>query len=213
MDVKRGGQMDWAGLRDKISKQGMRNSNVLAIAPTATISNIMGSSPCIEPLFKNLFTKSNLSGSFIVLNQSLVRDLKKHNLWNGDMIDQLKYNDGELTNIAEIPDELKKKYQTAFGVLYEYIIDAAARRQKWIDQSQSVNLFLAEPKPAVISKMYLSAWRKGLKTTYYLRTQSASNIEKATVTTRKASDPETASSEGVSSSSCSITDPDCEACQ
>ncbi len=213
VDVKRGGQMDWAGLRDKISKQGMRNSNVLAIAPTATISNIMGSSPCIEPLFKNLFTKSNLSGSFIVLNQSLVRDLKKHNLWNGDMIDQLKYNDGELTNIAEIPDELKKKYQTAFGVLYEYIIDAAARRQKWIDQSQSVNLFLAEPKPAVISKMYLSAWRKGLKTTYYLRTQSASNIEKATVTTRKASDPETASSEGVSSSSCSITDPDCEACQ
>ena len=131
----RGGRMDWAGLRDKISKQGMRNSNVLAIAPTATISNIMGL-PCIEPLFKNLFTKSNLSGSFIVLNQHLVRDLKKYNLWNDDTIDQLKYHDGELEHIPEIPEELKAKYQTAFGVSHEYIVEAAAHRQ--VDRPVSV---------------------------------------------------------------------------
>ncbi|MBT6462088.1 MAG: ribonucleoside-diphosphate reductase subunit alpha [Opitutae bacterium] len=211
IDVKRGGRMDWAGLRDKIGKQGMRNSNVLAIAPTATISNIMGSSPCIEPLFKNLFTKSNLSGSFIVLNQYLVRDLKKQNLWNSDMIDQLKYHDGELEDIAEIPEDLKKKYQTAFGVPYRYIVDAAAHRQKWIDQSQSVNLFLAEPNIVEMSKMYLSAWRKGLKTTYYLRTQSASNIEKATIDSKKKeAGPAEPSSEP---KQCSILDPECEACQ
>ena len=209
VDVKRGGRMDWGGLRDKIGKQGMRNSNVLAIAPTATISNIMGSSPCIEPLFKNLFTKSNLSGSFIVLNQHLVRDLKQLNLWNDDMIDQLKYHDGELGDILEIPDVIKQKYQTAFGVGHQYIVDAAAHRQKWIDQSQSVNLFLAEPNVVEMSKMYLAAWRKGLKTTYYLRTQSASNIEKATLRTKRGE----AQDVPQEPKACSITDPDCEACQ
>ena len=211
VEVKRGGRMDWAGLRDKISKQGMRNSNVLAIAPTATISNIMGSSPCIEPLFKNLFTKSNLSGSFIVLNQHLVRDLKKHNLWNDDMIDQLKYHDGELEHIPEIPEELKAKYQTAFGVSHEYIVEAAAHRQKWIDQSQSVNLFLAEPNIVEMSKMYIAAWRKGLKTTYYLRTQSASNIEKSTL--KKTDHSAQKSSSTPAPKACAIDDPECEACQ
>ena len=142
IEVPRGGRMDWTPLREKIARQGMRNSNVLAIAPTATISNIMGSSPCIEPSYKNLFVKSNLSGDFIVLNAHLVRDLKARGLWNQEMVDNLKYFDGSLADIEGIPDDLQKKYQTAFDIDYNWLIDAAARRQKWIDQSQSVNLFL-----------------------------------------------------------------------
>ena len=174
--------MDWAHVREKIAKHGMRNSNVIAIAPTATISNIMGSSPCIEPTYKNLFVKSNLSGDFMVLNRYLVDDLKKENLWNREMSDQLKYFDGELSAISTIPDWIKQKYLTAFDVSFEYVIKAAARRQKWIDQSQSVNLFLGKPDIKVMSHMYRAALRQGLKTTYYLRTLGASNIEKATVT-------------------------------
>ena len=185
IDVPRGGKMDWDALREKIQKQGMRNSNVLAIAPTATISNIMGSTPCIEPTFKNLFVKGNLSGDFIVLNQHLVRDLKELNLWGDEMVDRLKYYDGELTDIDEIPQHLKEKYSTAFSIDYNWFVDAAARRQKWIDQSQSVNLFLATPDMKNLSHMYRSAWRKGLKTTYYLRTLQASNIEKATTMVKK----------------------------
>ena len=172
--------MDWDSLREKIQKQGMRNSNVLAIAPTATISNIMGSTPCIEPTFMNLFVKVNLSGDFIVLNHFLVRDLKKLGLWDQDMVDRLKYHDGELADIDEIPQELKDKYATAFNIDHTWMIDAAARRQKWIDQSQSVNLFLGNPDLKTLSHMYRGAWHKGLKTTYYLRTPSASNIEKST---------------------------------
>ncbi|MEM7147643.1 MAG: ribonucleoside-diphosphate reductase subunit alpha [Verrucomicrobiota bacterium] len=185
VEVPRGGKMDWEVLRAKIAKNGMRNSNVLAIAPTATISNIMGSTPCIEPAYKNLFVRSNLSGDFIVLNQFLVRDLKKLNLWSQEMVDRLKYHDGELTEIDEIPDDLKKKYATAFQIDHEYFIEAAARRQKWIDQSQSVNLFLATPDLKSLSHLYRAAWHKGLKTTYYLRTLGASNIEKATVSVKK----------------------------
>jgi len=185
IDVARGGKMDWDALREKIQKQGMRNSNVLAIAPTATISNIMGSTPCIEPTFKNLFVKGNLSGDFIVLNAFLVEDLKKLNLWSPEMVDRLKYHDGELTDIDEIPDELKAKYGTAFSIDYEWFIEAAARRQKWIDQSQSVNLFLATPDLKTLSHMYRAAWHKGLKTTYYLRTLQASNIEKASISVTK----------------------------
>jgi ribonucleoside-diphosphate reductase alpha chain len=173
--------MDWSVVRDKIAKHGMRNSNVVAIAPTATISNIMGSSPCIEPTYKNLFVKSNLSGDFMVLNRFLVEDLKKCGLWNNEMSDQLKYFDGELGSIDSVPDEIKRKYATAFDVSYEFVIAAAARRQKWIDQSQSVNLFLGQPNLKTLSHMYRAAWRQGLKTTYYLRTLGASNIEKATV--------------------------------
>ncbi len=185
IDVPRGGKMDWSVVREKIEKHGMRNSNVLAIAPTATISNIMGTTPCIEPNYKNLYVKSNLSGDFIVLNSELVRDLKKANLWNQEMLDQLKYFDGELDDIDDIPDDLKEKHKTVFGIGFEYIVDAAARRQKWIDQSQSVNLFLATPDLKTLSHMYRRAWDKGLKTTYYLRTLQASNIEKSTVSMKK----------------------------
>ena len=185
IEVPRGGKMDWTPLREKIARHGMRNSNVLAIAPTATISNIMGSSPCIEPHYKNLFVKSNLSGDFVILNQYLVRDLKKRGLWDSEMCSKLKYHDGELGEIEEIPDDLREKYTTAFGIPYQYFIDAAARRQKWIDQSQSVNLFLAEPDLKTLSHMYRAAWRQGLKTTYYLRTLGASRIEKSTVDVKK----------------------------
>ncbi len=185
IDIPRGGKMDWSVVREKIAKHGMRNSNVLAIAPTATISNIMGTTPCIEPNYKNLYVKSNLSGDFIVLNAELVRDLKKAKLWNQAMLDQLKYFDGELDAIDDIPEAIKQKHKTVFGISYEYIVDAAARRQKWIDQSQSVNLFLATPDLKTLSHMYRRAWDKGLKTTYYLRTLQASNIEKATIDVKK----------------------------
>ena len=185
IDTPRGGKMDWSVVREKIAKNGMRNSNVLAIAPTATISNITGTTPCIEPNYKNLYVKSNLSGDFIVLNAELVSDLKKAGLWNQEMLDQLKYFDGELDAISDIPDALKLKHKTVFGIDYEYIIDAAARRQKWIDQSQSVNLFLATPDMKTLSHMYRRAWDKGLKTTYYLRTLQASNIEKSTIDVKK----------------------------
>ncbi len=185
IDVPRGGKMDWSHVREKIAKHGMRNSNVLAIAPTATISNIMGTTPCIEPNYKNLYVKSNLSGDFIVLNSELVKDLKKANLWNQEMLDQLKYFDGELDAISDIPEALKLKHKTVFGIDFEYIIDAAARRQKWIDQAQSVNLFLATPEMKTLSHMYRRAWDKGLKTTYYLRTLQASNIEKSTIDVKK----------------------------
>ena len=185
VDVPRGNKMDWTPVREKIAKYGMRNSNVLAIAPTATISNIMGTTPCIEPNYKNLFTKSNLSGNFLVLNRELVNDLKSEGLWGREMLDKLKYHDGELDDISEIPETLKLKHKTVFGVSFEAVIDAAARRQKWIDQSQSVNLFLATPDMKTLSHMYRHAWRTGLKTTYYLRTLGANSIEKSTIDVKK----------------------------
>ena len=224
IDVPRGGKMDWDSLREKIKTQGMRNSNVLAIAPTATISNIMGSTPCIEPTFKNLFAKGNLAGDFIVLNQYLVRDLKALNLWNEEMMERLKYYDGELTDIDEIPDKLKEKYATAFAIDYNWLIEAAARRQKWIDQSQSVNLFLGSPDIKSLSHMYRAAWHKGLKTTYYLRTTAASNIEKASIKAKKdlrgvdgtSADGDAEGREYTAEEKmvCSIDNgPECEACQ
>ena len=185
VETQRGGKMDWRPLRDKIAKQGMRNSNVIAIAPTATIANIMGTSPCIEPMYKNMFAKSNLSGDFMVVNPFLVDDLKAIGLWTPEVVDQIKYYDGELQNIEQIPQVIKDRYVTAFQVSFEYLIDAAARRQKWIDQSQSLNLFLGEPDMKMLSHMYRRAWHVGLKTTYYLRTLGASNIEKATVSVKK----------------------------
>jgi ribonucleoside-diphosphate reductase alpha chain len=225
VEVPRGGKMDWKPLRNKIAKQGMRNSNVLAIAPTATISNIMGTSPCIEPVYKNLFVKSNLSGDFIVLNADLARDLKAQGLWTREMVDNLKYFDGELADIPGITEELKRKYSTAFGISFEYIIRAAARRQKWIDQSQSVNLFLGSPDLKTLSHMYRAAWRQGLKTTYYLRTLGASNIEKATVSVKK--NPAAVTAEGDAAAKPAYTEAqkmacsldamlnggECEACQ
>jgi ribonucleoside-diphosphate reductase alpha chain len=185
VEVPRGGRMDWAPVRAKIAKQGMRNSNVLAIAPTATISNITATSPCIEPTYKNLFVKSNLSGEFIVLNPFLVKDLKARGLWNQEMIDNLKYFDGELKDIPNVPADLKARYLTAFDIDAKWIIDAAARRQKWIDQAQSVNLWIKTPDLKTLSHMYRQAWHVGLKTTYYLRSLGASNIEKATVGVKK----------------------------
>jgi ribonucleoside-diphosphate reductase alpha chain len=185
IQVVRGGKMDWTPLREKIKTQGMRNSNVIAIAPTATIANIMGTSPCIEPLYKNLYVKSNLSGDFVLLNPFLVKDLKKRGLWDTQMIEQLKYFDGDLQNVENVPESVKEEYRTAFQIEYIYLIDAAARRQKWIDQSQSVNLFLPTPDMKALSHMYRHAWHTGLKTTYYLRTLGASNIEKATVSLKK----------------------------
>jgi ribonucleoside-diphosphate reductase alpha chain len=202
IQVPRGGRLDWAPLRAKIARQGMRNSNVMAIAPTATIANIMGTSPCIEPMYKNLFAKSNLSGDFTVLNPFLVADLKAAGVWSREVAEQLKYFDGDLTEIPAIPADIRERYRTAFQIDPAFLIDAAARRQKWIDQSQSLNLFLAEPDLKAMSHMYRRAWHAGLKTTYYLRTLGASTIEKATVTAAQA---------------CSIeaqrTGEACEACQ
>jgi ribonucleoside-diphosphate reductase alpha chain len=212
VEVPRGGGLDWQPLRDKIAAQGMRNSNVLAIAPTATISNIMGTSPCIEPLYKNLFVKANLSGEFVVLNPYLVRDLKAAGLWGRELVDRLKYFDGDLEEL-DVPAELKARYRTAFHIPATAIIDAGARRQKWIDQSQSLNLFLVEPDLKVLSHMYRHAWHAGLKTTYYLRTLGASSIEKATVQTTAVS----AAVPNAETLACSIEaamrGEECDACQ
>jgi len=222
VDVKRGGRMDWTPVREKIAKHGMRNSNVLAIAPTATISNITGTSPCIEPTYKNLFVKSNLSGEFIVLNPFLVKDLKARGLWDSEMIDNLKYFDGDLKDIANIPEDLKVKYLTAFDIDPKWVVNAAARRQKWIDQAQSVNLWIKTPDIKTLSHMYRHAWHAGLKTTYYLRSLGASNIEKATATVRKevrgmAGDEGRKAFSDAEKKACSIeaqrNGEECEACQ
>jgi ribonucleoside-diphosphate reductase alpha chain len=216
VEVPRGGKMDWAPVREKIATQGMRNSNVLAIAPTATIANITGTSPCIEPLYKNMYVKSNLSGDFVVVNPYMVKDLKARGLWTPEIIDQVKYFDGELDAIDAIPADLKQKYATAFAISYEYILDAGARRQKWIDQSQSLNLFLGQADLKTLSHMYRKAWHVGLKTTYYLRTLGASNIEKATVAVKKQADERKVYSEA-EKAACSIeamrNGEECEACQ
>ncbi|HVW88888.1 MAG TPA: ribonucleoside-diphosphate reductase subunit alpha [Gaiellaceae bacterium] len=213
VDVPRGGRLDWQPLREKIAAQGMRNSNVLAIAPTATISNIMGTSPCIEPLYKNLFVKANLSGEFVVLNPYLVRDLKAAGLWTRDLADRLKYFDGDLEQL-EVPAELRARYRTAFQIPGSALIDAAARRQKWIDQSQSLNLFLAEPDLKAISHMYRRAWHAGVKTTYYLRTLGASAIEKATVQAAAAQPAPAPSAEALACSiEAAMRGEECEACQ
>ena len=211
VEVPRGGRMDWGPLRERIAAQGMRNSNVLAIAPTATIANIMGTSPCIEPLYKNLFAKSNLSGDFTVLNPFLVADLKAAGAWSAGVAEQIKYFDGDLGEIEEIPAEIRERYPTAFGIDPAFLIDAAARRQKWMDQSQSLNLFLASPDMRAMSHMYRRAWRAGLKTTYYLRTLGASGIDKATVPRR---DRER-DAEPPAGPACALGPgaEDCEACQ
>lgn len=207
VEVPRGGRMDWGPLRARIAAQGMRNSNVLAIAPTATIANIMGTSPCIEPLYKNLFAKSNLSGDFTVLNPYLVRDLKAVGAWSAEVAEQIKYFDGDLREVEGLPAQIRDRFPTAFDIDPAFIIDAAARRQKWIDQSQSLNLFLGDPDMRTMSHMYRRAWRAGLKTTYYLRTLGASGIEKATVGPIATALPADAAQ-------CSIdSGPDCEACQ
>jgi ribonucleoside-diphosphate reductase alpha chain len=177
--------LDWKVVREAVKKHGVRNSNTMAIAPTATISNITGVSQSIEPNYKHLYAKSNLSGEFIVHNEFLVDELKKLGIWDEDMIDDLKYFDGSIQEIERIPDELKKVYLTAFEIEPEWLIECGSRRQKWIDMGQSLNLYIAEPSGKKLHDMYMSAWRKGLKTTYYLRSLGATQIEKSTTDINK----------------------------
>ena len=173
--------MDWSSLRARIKQHGMRNSNCVAIAPTATISNIIGVSACIEPTFQNLFVKSNLSGEFTVVNEYLVRDLKDRGLWDEVMIADLKYFDGTLSKIDRIPQDLRDLYATAFEVEPAWLVEAASRRQKWIDQAQSLNIYMAGASGKKLDDTYKLAWLRGLKTTYYLRTMAATHVEKSTV--------------------------------
>ncbi|WP_144972488.1 ribonucleoside-diphosphate reductase subunit alpha [Bremerella volcania] len=185
IDIDRSSKLDWQVVRDAIAKNGMRNSNVMAIAPTATISTIIGVAQSIEPTYKNLFVKSNLSGEFPQINRRMVQDLKELGLWDSDMIESLKYYDGGLLEIDRIPDDIKQKYLTAFEVAPQWLIECAARRQKWLDMGQSLNLYMSEPSGKKLHEMYFLAWNKGLKTTYYLRTLSATQVEKSTVDVNK----------------------------
>lgn len=181
VDIDRSVSMDWEPVRAAVKQNGMRNSNTMAIAPTATIGNITGAIPSIEPIYKHLFVKSNLSGEFTISNSYLVEKLKSLELWDAEMLDDLKYFDGSIREIERIPDEVKNLFPTAFEVEPEWIIECAARRQKWIDMGQSLNLYLAEPSGKKLHQMYLLAWEKGLKTLYYLRSLGATQIEKSTV--------------------------------
>ena len=194
-------RLDWTPVRELIARNGMRNSNVMAIAPTATISNIVGVSQSIEPAYQNLFVKSNLSGEFTVVNPSLVRDLKAEGLWDNVMVNDLKYFDGSVQQIDRIPAALKARYATAFEIDARWLVEAAARRQKWLDQAQSLNLYMAEPSGKKLDELYQLAWERGLKTTYYLRSLGATGAEKTA--------PVAAPQPQV----CSIDEPDCEACQ
>ncbi len=226
-DVDETCRLDWTPVRDAVAKSGMRNSNVMAIAPTATISNIAGCSQSIEPTYRNLFAKSNLSGDFTIVNAHLVADLKRLELWDDQMIDELKYHDGELESIDRVPDDIKRLYQTAFAVDPYFLIEATSRRQKWIDMGISFNLYLANPSGPALSEMYTTCWRKGLKTTYYLRSLAATQIEKSSIdVNRHGVQPKWMKSRSSSSdvaiqrdvaattvSACSIDDPECEACQ
>jgi len=180
VDVDESASMDWNALRERIKLHGMRNSNCIAIAPTATISNIIGVSACIEPTYQNLYVKSNLSGEFTIVNDYLVRDLKKLGLWDEVMIADLKYFDGSLAKIDRVPPELRKLYATAFEVEPRWLVECAARRQKWIDQSQSLNIYMAGASGKKLDDTYKLAWQRGLKTTYYLRTLGATSAEKST---------------------------------
>jgi len=172
--------MDWPALRARIKQHGMRNSNCVAIAPTATISNIIGVSACIEPTYQNLYVKSNLSGEFTDINEYLVRDLKASGLWDEVMVADLKYFDGSLARIDRIPEDLRALYATAFEVDPSWLVEAASRRQKWIDQAQSLNIYMAGASGKRLDETYKLAWLRGLKTTYYLRTMAATHVEKST---------------------------------
>jgi ribonucleoside-diphosphate reductase alpha chain len=182
VDLDMSSTMDWDALRDRIRQHGMRNSNCVAIAPTATISNIIGVDACIEPTFQNLFVKSNLSGEFTVVNEHLVRDLKKLGLWDEVMVADLKYFDGSLARIDRVPADLRQLYATAFEVEPAWLIECAARRQKWIDQAQSLNIYMPGASGKKLDETYKLAWQRGLKTTYYLRTIGATHAEKSTTT-------------------------------
>ncbi len=185
IDVSLERSLDWRPVYDHVAEHGMRNSNTMAVAPTATISNISGCFPCIEPIYKNIYVKANISGEFTIVNHYLVSDLKRLGLWNDEMLEQLKYYDGKLALIAAVPDELKAKYKEAFEVSPVRMLQLTAARGKWIDQSQSHNVFMEGVSGKLLSEIYLSAWRMGLKTTYYLRTLAATQIEKSTLDASK----------------------------
>lgn len=220
IDVNLEESLDWAPVRERV-KKGIRNSNIMAIAPTATIANITGVSQSIEPTYQNLYVKSNLSGEFTVINPYLVRDLKARGLWDSVMINDLKYYDGSVQQIERIPQELKDLYATAFEVETKWIVDAASRRQKWIDQAQSLNLYIAGASGKKLDVTYRMAWYRGLKTTYYLRALAATSTEKSTINTGKLnavssggdSAPVQAAGPAPVPKACAIDEPDCEACQ
>jgi ribonucleoside-diphosphate reductase alpha chain len=215
LTVDRSSTLDWELLRKRVMKSGMRNSNTLAIAPTATISNICGVTQSIEPTYQNLFVKSNMSGDFTVVNASLVNDFKERGLWDEVMISDLKYFDGSLGAIDRVPEDLKKMYATSFEVEPTWLIQAAARRQKWIDQAQSLNLYLDQPSGRKLDGVYREAWHAGLKTTYYLRSRSATHVEKSTVkrTDGKLNSVAVTAATPEVGAVCNPNDPTCEACQ
>ncbi len=225
LDVDTSSTLDWDALRARIAEHGMRNSNCVAIAPTATISNIIGVDASIEPSFGNLSVKSNLSGEFTVINEYLVRDLKRLGLWDDVMVMDLKHFDGSLRPIDRVPEELKRLYATAFEVDAMWLVEAGSRRQKWIDQAQSLNIYMAGASGRKLDETYKLAWLRGLKTTYYLRTTSATYSEKSTVSAGKLNAVSMGDAAGVSAAAampaepasdikfCAIDNPDCEACQ
>jgi ribonucleoside-diphosphate reductase alpha chain len=226
-DTNVSGRFDWSAMRTRVTSVGIRNSNCMAIAPTATIANITGVSQSIEPQFSNLYVKSNLSGEFTVVNEYLANDLKAAGLWDEVMVHDLKYFDGSVQQIDRIPDDLKALYKCAFEVDAKRLVDAGSRRQKWIDQSQSLNLYMAQPSGKKLDELYKHAWISGLKTTYYLRTLGATHAEKTTITDNRlnkvgggadagglsAAPPVKAATDVSGAKVCSILDPGCEACQ
>ena len=238
IDMVGGETKDWSVVRDSVKKYGMRNSNTMAIAPTATISNISGCYPCIEPIFKNLYAKANSSGEFTVMNKYLVEDLKKLNLWNDEVRDQIKYYDGSIANIKVIPQKIREKYKTAFEIDPLWMVKMTAARGKWIDQSQSHNVFMKGVSGKKLHELYMAGWKAGLKTFYYLRTLGASQIEKSTldaskygftqmreyknveveketvkIVEDKSKKNDIEEIEDISTKACLLTDPDCESCQ
>jgi ribonucleoside-diphosphate reductase alpha chain len=219
ISVNQDSSMDWDALRGKVAEQGMRNSNVMAIAPTATIANITGVSQSIEPTYQNLYVKSNLSGEFTVVNPYLVRDLKERGLWDKVMVNDLKYFDGSVQAVDRIPADLKAKYSTAFEIEPRWLVDSASRRQKWIDQAQSLNLYINNASGKKLDVTYRMAWFSGLKTTYYLRSLAATGTEKSTVNTGQLNAVSQQAAEAAPvqpapvPKACSLDDPDCEACQ
>jgi ribonucleoside-diphosphate reductase alpha chain len=212
LEVDRSTTLDWDQLRDRIKSVGMRNSNCVAIAPTATIANIIGVSASIEPTYQNLYVKSNLSGEFTVTNSYLVEDLKKYGLWDDVMISDLKYFDGALSKIDRIPNELRSVYATAFEMDPVWLVECASRRQKWIDQAQSLNIYMAGASGKKLDDIYKLAWHRGLKTTYYLRTMGATSAEKSTVAAGQLN-AVSSNVTAVEPQFCAIDDPECEACQ
>lgn len=216
INVNRDKTLDWDALKAKVAAAGMRNSNVMAIAPTATIANITGVSQSIEPTYQNLYVKSNLSGEFTVVNPYLVNDLKSRDLWDKVMVNDLKYFDGSVQTIDRIPADLKAKYATAFEVEPRWLVDSASRRQKWIDQAQSLNLYINNASGKKLDVTYRMAWFSGLKTTYYLRSLAATGTEKSTVDTGNLNAVSNATETPQPApvpQACSLDDPDCEACQ